>query len=905
MKNNAESKSSRFLYRSLILLCQKQSPTAQGYILFLIISVSIALSGLLVAYALLAKVHSISMKSSADSNSGFYSAEAALNVRAEQLRSIFIDYRTPTGTPPQKLSFCMDANNSNDGTGDYSCQAQTFAAANSASDSLSAYSYVVDSTNYQNGQPPMGTVPPGESFQNLNMLEYRYSISSVAKKTNASTDQVTAMTEMAIKSRLIPMFQFAAFYLNDLEIVPGAAMNLNGPIHTNGNLYLGGTQANFLNINGQVTLSKNLYNSRKSHSETFPDGNVRIMDVLGTFLNLLSTGTGSTSQTTAAMSPNKVAAAWGSQVKIGVDALSIPDAGILGLSGDYYQKADLKILYTPGSNATDIPFEMTSISRTPSGSISSTTVLTEGERRSLLQPVLVSKNLAGIPNSNYTPGCNPSLTPFNPGSGITLTSAQRTALASTLYRAIVSLKIPYAYYGWDRSFIIGNSSTVVNSLNTVVNTFTNLTPAQRTTLRNNLASTTSPVTAGSVAALNDPNDRCALNPGVTLTDDQKATLANALYIVMVSQTTPIAFNEGKPSFSVGTSLNSIVDTFTNLTTTEKDTLKANLTASNPAAIAALDGRFFVSAPIQDIGRTTSPAFRNDRETRDMRLLQINIESLAIWNKVGRYVTFSSGSVTDNNSGLGFSADQRIFATANADNSATVGSFQNLGLVGSDTSEGGFVFHATINQTTYPSANGNQSPYGFALVQAQQLPGLAKIGNSDPTGLTFVSDQAVYVQGDYNTVNWQPASILADSLNVLSNACLNINSVIHKASGANCNTGNGAAKIAPTPTTINSAFLSGTDITTCNTGTTCYNGGLENYPRFSEGWGGVLLTYRGSFVSTSTPIHVRGTWSSQLYGAPNRNWDYDTRFNAAENLPPLAPRFVYLKQESFSRNFNQQ
>ncbi|MFM7575008.1 MAG: hypothetical protein ACKO4S_18070, partial [Snowella sp.] len=262
-----------------------------------------------------------------------------------------------------------------------------------------------------------------------------------------------------------------------------------------------------------------------------------------------------------------------------------------------------------------------------------------------------------------------------------------------------------------------------------------------------------------------------------------------------------------------------------------------------------------------------------------------------------------GSVTDNNSGLGFSADQRIFATATADSSAPAGSFQNLGLAGSDTSEGGFVFHATINQTTYPSANGNQSPYGFALVQAQQLPGLAKIGNSDPTGLTFVSDQAVYVQGDYNTVNWQPASILADSLNVLSNACLNTNSVIHKASGANCNTGNGAAKIAPTPTTINSAFLAGTDITN-STAAPGYNGGLENYPRFLEGWGGVLLTYRGSFVSTSTPIHVRGTWSSQLYGAPNRNWDYDTQFNAAENLPPLAPRFVYLKQESFTRNYNQ-
>jgi hypothetical protein len=897
---NHKSKTLQFFYRGLIQLYKKPSHTPQGYILFLIISLSIALSGLLVAYALLAKVYSISVKSAANSNSGFYGAEGALNIRAEQLRSIFIDYRKPTGTSPTSLSACTDTDTTNNGSGDFSCQSQTFAASSASSNGLTAYSYVVDSSN---GQATMGTVPPGESFQNLNMLEYRYSINSVTQQANASSGQVTAMTEMAIKSRLVPMFQFAAFYLNDLEILPGPVMNLSGPIHTNGNLYLGSD--NGLNINSQVTLSKNLYSFRKNNNQTYPDGRVRIMNTAGTFLNLLLNGTGSTSQTTAAMDANRVATAWGSQVKLGIDALSIPNASILDLNGDYSQKADLKILYTPtsASDTTGIPFEMTSISRSSTGSVNSTTVLTEGERRSLLQPVLVSKNLAGVPNSNYTPGCNPLVTPFNPGTGITLTPAQRTALASTLYRAIVSSKTPYAYYGWDRSFIIGNSSTVVNSLNTVVDTFTNLTSAQRTTLKNNLASTTTPVTAGSVAALNDPNDRCALNPGVTLTDEQKAALANALYIVIVSQTTPIGFNEGKPSFSIGTSLNSIVDTFTNLTTTEKDTLKANLTASNPAAIAALDGRFFVSAPIQDIGRTTSPAFRNDRETRDMRLLQLNIESLAIWNKVGRYVNFSNGSVIDNNGGLGFSADQRIFATAPVDSNATAGSFQNLGLAGSDTSEGGFVVHATINKTTYTSANGKQSPYGFALVQAQQLPGLAKIGNSDPTGLTFVSDQAVYVQGDYNTVNWQPASILADSLNVLSNACLNTNFAIHKLSGQNCNTGSSAAKIIPTPTTINSAFLAGTDITN-SVETPGYNGGLENYPRFLEQWGGVLLTYRGSFVSTSTPLHVSGAMSSQLYTPPARNWEYDTRFNAAENLPPLAPRFVYLKQESFTRNYNQ-
>ena len=850
---NHKSKTLQFFYRGLIQLYKKPSHTPQGYILFLIISLSIALSGLLVAYALLAKVHSISVKSAANSNSGFYGAEGALNTRAELLRGIFINYLTPTGTAPTYLSACMDTDTTNNGSGHFACQSQTFAASDSSSNGITAYSYLVDSTSYQNGQPPTGTVPPGESFQNLNMLEYRYSINSVTQKANASSGQVTAMTNMAIKSRLVPMFQFAAFYLNDLEIVPGAAMNLNGPIHTNGNLHLGGTGANFLNINGQVTLSKNLYNSRKNNGETFPDGRVRIMNLAGTFLNLLFNGTNSTTPTAAAMNANRVATAWGSQVKLGIDALSIPTASVLNLNGDYSQKADLKILYTPaatsntGNNATSpnpatVPFSITSIRRTSSGTVTSSTDLTEGELRSLRQPVLLDRTLSAVTGTyNF---CTPA-TAVSPG--VTLTAAQNEGVVDALAVAIASQTTPLAF----------------NSANTAFSTY-------------------------------------------------------AINARLLPASSPPALNT-----ALNTTLGSIIDTVfaSSLDSTQRTTLKTNLAAATPAEIAALDGRCFIGAPLEDIGRDASAhnspyRFYNDREGRDIRLLQINIRSLTAWNKVGVYVTFNNGSV-DNNSvlSLGSLPDplkrQRLFATAPADNGAPADSFQNLGLAGSDTTEAGFVFHATINTATYPNGAGNDSPYGFALVQAQQLPGLATTTTtSDPTGLTFVSDQAVYVQGDYNTLNWQPASILADSLNVLSNTCINTDGVIHKLSGANCNTipdgtdsGTDPDKIAPTATTINTAFLAGTDITN-STAAPGYNGGLENYPRFLEGWGGITLTYRGSFVSTSTPVHVSGTWSNQAYGAPGRNWDYDTRFNSAQNLPPLAPRFVYLKQESFTRNYNQ-
>lgn len=79
------------------------------------------------------------------------------------------------------------------------------------------------------------------------------------------------------------------------------------------------------------------------------------------------------------------------------------------------------------------------------------------------------------------------------------------------------------------------------------------------------------------------------------------------------------------------------------------------------------------------------------------------------------------------------------------------------------------------------------------------------------GLTIVTDQAVYIQGNYNSTKKIPAAFLAG-----------------QSSGA-------------------------------------YNGGMQ-------------------------------------YKAPGRAWKYDTDFNDASLLPPLTPRFVYLKQELFVRKF---
>ena len=209
----------------------------------------------------------------------------------------------------------------------------------------------------------------------------------------------------------------------------------------------------------------------------------------------------------------------------------------------------------------------------------------------------------------------------------------------------------------------------------------------------------------------------------------------------------------------------------------------------------------------------------------------------------------------------------------------------------DSSEGGLVFHFTVKGIhSLEEAN----DYGVRLYQGAELKSTIN-GAPAIKGMTVVSDQAMYLRGSYNSVNKKPAAIMADSLNILSNSWNDSNS--NRAL---------ASRIA-SDTTINSAFLAGTDKTGDREGASGqdrgnYNGGLENYPRFHEDWSGRTLKYRGSFVSLGVPQHVRGTWSSQSYSPPNRDWNYDTSFNNAANLPPITPRFVYLRQELFVRDF---
>ncbi len=151
-------------------------------------------------------------------------------------------------------------------------------------------------------------------------------------------------------------------------------------------------------------------------------------------------------------------------------------------------------------------------------------------------------------------------------------------------------------------------------------------------------------------------------------------------------------------------------------------------------------------------------------------------------------------------------------------------------------------------------------------------------------LSVFSHNPVYVQGDYNTVDKQPAAIVADAVTFLSNAWTDSKStwsMTHR----NAST-----------TSANVALITGdTEAQPTN-----YGGGLENLPRFLEDWGSTTFRYRGSLIALWRAQQSTGewrySWPDPYYTAPTRDWGFDPDFADPANLPPSTPSVI-----SFERN----
>ncbi len=307
------------------LNCRKNE---KGLALLTVMFLLVLMGGIFSAYLVITRNELKLVKSSRDSLSGFNAAEAGLNIRAEELRGVFLDFAQPEGSSPSSLSDCDEGTNL--GTDDYQCRTYNFGNSHSATTYVSE-----DATN-----PRTTVIPPGETFAGLSAIEYRYNVTSVGRNSAGSNE---AILDLTFQSRKVPLFQFMVFFDEDLEIFNGAVMTLNGPVHTNGDFYAATQDGGTTNYTGQVSVAGNLYRGMKSVSSCSGySGPSRVSDTPDTsspnYVSLPSCS-GSRFEITDVED-------WNDNIDLEIEAVTVPFPESMDSfsDGEYWQRADLRIV---------------------------------------------------------------------------------------------------------------------------------------------------------------------------------------------------------------------------------------------------------------------------------------------------------------------------------------------------------------------------------------------------------------------------------------------------------------------------------------------------------------------------------------------------------------------------------
>lgn len=173
-----------------------------------------------------------------------------------------------------------------------------------------------------------------------------------------------------------------------------------------------------------------------------------------------------------------------------------------------------------------------------------------------------------------------------------------------------------------------------------------------------------------------------------------------------------------------------------------------------------------------------------------------------------------------------------------------------------------------------SPDPNRVVKGFKLINSSTL----------PAATTFVTNNPVYIQGDFNKHTstdasldtWKPCAVVSDAITMLSNSW---NDSI---SNWKYTTVNPSGQMPVSSNTEYNLVLVTGNVPT-KTGQ--YSGGLENFPRFLENWSGKTVNISGGFIQLFKSKFATGLWNGNYYSAPTRNWQSETRFSDLNNLPP--------------------
>ena len=182
-----------------------------------------------------------------------------------------------------------------------------------------------------------------------------------------------------------------------------------------------------------------------------------------------------------------------------------------------------------------------------------------------------------------------------------------------------------------------------------------------------------------------------------------------------------------------------------------------------------------------------------------------------------------------------------------------------------------------------------------------------VGNN-VNGLTFVSENPVYIQGDWNanaandgfTGAHAATSVIADAVTLLSNSWNDDTSFSLPYNVSN------TGRVRSAQSWYRVAIIGGKGPwflqpagTATDFGT---DGGVHNFLRYLEGGDNTTVNYTGSIATFYYNRQAVGTYKccNTVYGAPTRAYNFDSDFLDPAKLPPNTPVFRDMNAVGFSQ-----
>jgi hypothetical protein len=251
--------------------------------------------------------------------------------------------------------------------------------------------------------------------------------------------------------------------------------------------------------------------------------------------------------------------------------------------------------------------------------------------------------------------------------------------------------------------------------------------------------------------------------------------------------------------------------------------------------------------------------------------------------------------------------------------------------GTDRTKRAIAVAAWSNIDSARPTNHNYFRSAIRLFNGENLQFTGTSGKLSTTlGITVATENMVYIWGNYNTTgingqpsgastlndpsltnyylgNQVPASIAADAFFPLSRTWFDSESAISP-DDLNKRMADLTLPNVGAETSVRTAIIAGNNLSALSgspdAGNSAadesrLNGGMHNFPRFLENWTG-----RWNFVGSLVPLYhstqALGQYNanSVIYGAPVRNWAFDTTFLQMDRLPPGTPMFQYISPTAF-------